>query len=314
MSYILDALRRADSERERSSVPTLHSQSYGSPPLHGTGRRATLRSPMPWILGAAGVLLALLAWWWLRGTPTTVAPRPTVQAPVNVPAPVVPAPATPAPAAAPSPTVVAVAPPPTSPAPAAQAQPASPTGATAAAPPTSPVPSPAPSAQSTSRAPVAAAPPATSAPPAPSTAPARPPVPTQAAPAPVTPPPARTTPPAPSANPPVYVAGQAPTAAPAAAPPAAATRPSVPPPASTTARAEDRVPRRNELPPEIDRQLPPLRMSGSVYSPEASKRMVIVDGRLMFEGEQGPAGIVVERIQPKSVVLRFQNRRFLVPL
>ena len=74
------------------------------------------------------------------------------------------------------------------------------------------------------------------------------------------------------------------------------------------------MPRRTELPPDVQRQLPPLAMSGSVYSAEASKRMVIVDGRLVFEGEQGPGGVVVERIQPKAVILRFQNHRFSMPL
>ncbi len=74
------------------------------------------------------------------------------------------------------------------------------------------------------------------------------------------------------------------------------------------------MPRRTELPPDVLRQLPPLTMSGSVFSPEASKRMVIVDGRLVFEGEQGPGGVVVERIQPKLVILRYQNHRFSMPL
>ena len=29
MSYILDALRRADAERERGTVPSLHTQQFG---------------------------------------------------------------------------------------------------------------------------------------------------------------------------------------------------------------------------------------------------------------------------------------------
>ncbi len=71
---------------------------------------------------------------------------------------------------------------------------------------------------------------------------------------------------------------------------------------------------RSELPPEVQRQLPTLTLSGSVYSPQASNRMVIVDGRLVLEGEQAAPNLVVERILPKSVVIRFQSYRFSVPL
>jgi general secretion pathway protein B len=92
----------------------------------------------------------------------------------------------------------------------------------------------------------------------------------------------------------------------AAAPPSATTNPAP--------TGEARVPTRSELPPDLQRQLPPLVMSGSVYSADASKRMVIVDGRLVFEGEQAAGGVTVERVNPKSVVLRFQNARFSMPL
>ncbi len=77
---------------------------------------------------------------------------------------------------------------------------------------------------------------------------------------------------------------------------------------------EPRTVARNELPPDVQRVLPPLAMSGSVYSPDARNRMVIIDGRLMMEGEAVAQGLVVERINPKSVVMRYQNLRFNVPL
>jgi general secretion pathway protein B len=99
----------------------------------------------------------------------------------------------------------------------------------------------------------------------------------------------------------------------------AAINPSVPeqataaPPKQLPA-AEPRTVARNELPPDVQRALPPLTMSGSVYSPDARNRMVIVDGRLMMEGEPVAQGLVVERINPKSVVMRYQNHRFNVPL
>ena len=53
MSYILDALRRADAERSRGAVPGLHAQaapSDGEPAARNFG-------PLIWVAGAAGVLL-----------------------------------------------------------------------------------------------------------------------------------------------------------------------------------------------------------------------------------------------------------------
>jgi general secretion pathway protein B len=55
MSYILDALRRADSERERGRVPGIHAQ-----PLPSTSADAARRAPPPWIWIVVGLSLGLL--------------------------------------------------------------------------------------------------------------------------------------------------------------------------------------------------------------------------------------------------------------
>ena len=83
MSYILDALRRADAERERGTVPSLHTQQFGVLP----GDDET--PPRPRLLIGAIVLLvlalgAVLAWNFLGGSEPP--PKPAVQA-VTPPAP-----------------------------------------------------------------------------------------------------------------------------------------------------------------------------------------------------------------------------------
>ncbi|MEO8523336.1 MAG: general secretion pathway protein GspB [Caldimonas sp.] len=105
MSYILDALRRADAERERGEVPGLHTQQFGVLPEDDEAPRR------PRLLIAAIVVLVLalaaaLAWNFLGGG--EVAQKAVVaQAPVVLPVtPVTPAPA-PAPAASQAPIVVA---------------------------------------------------------------------------------------------------------------------------------------------------------------------------------------------------------------
>jgi len=58
VSLILDALRKADAERERGSVPSLHSQPVMAPSA-GTSPKPKLRPNWLWI--AIGVLLGLVA-------------------------------------------------------------------------------------------------------------------------------------------------------------------------------------------------------------------------------------------------------------
>jgi general secretion pathway protein B len=87
-----------------------------------------------------------------------------------------------------------------------------------------------------------------------------------------------------------------------------------PQPAKPPAATMSNVVPRDQLPADVQSKLPPLALSGSVYSPNPKNRMVIVDGRLVIEGEQAAQGLVVERIHPKSVVMRFLGHRFEVPL
>ena len=92
MSLILDALRRADSDRERGAVPGLHAQPVpvALPELPGSGRR------VPWLsLTAALVVAALvaaLAWMVLgrdtaRPAAATAVPKPMANAPAVPPMP-----------------------------------------------------------------------------------------------------------------------------------------------------------------------------------------------------------------------------------
>lgn len=62
MSLILDALRKADAERERGSVPSLHSQPVVSPSA-GTLAQPTVRPLWLWIAaGAAFGLVGVVTW------------------------------------------------------------------------------------------------------------------------------------------------------------------------------------------------------------------------------------------------------------
>ena len=115
MSYILDALRRAEAERERGAVPNLNAQPYAAPDGDTDGE--SRRSAPAWLWIVLGVLLAavlLLGWRLLASnsppeparvitgappalaaatpepaassTSTTAMPASTAQAPAAVPA------------------------------------------------------------------------------------------------------------------------------------------------------------------------------------------------------------------------------------
>ena len=109
MSYILDALRRAEAERGRGGVPGLHSQAV---PVPGAAPVAERTAASPWLMASAGVAVAAVAvagTWWVMQRP---APAPVVVAAAPAPAPAaVPAAPQPAPVAiAPAPAVEAPAP------------------------------------------------------------------------------------------------------------------------------------------------------------------------------------------------------------
>ena len=85
MSYILDALRRADSERERGAVPNLHANPVALEDDDGEPRRT---SPLLWAVVVLSLLLAgVVAWLFLgrdapepapvAAAPSAVVPTPT---------------------------------------------------------------------------------------------------------------------------------------------------------------------------------------------------------------------------------------------
>jgi general secretion pathway protein B len=229
VSYILDALKKADAERERSAVPGLHAHPLDGPAGHGR-REGGL--PWPALAIAAIVLLAAALVWMLWSDRGVRTPPLVVETPPLATTPVAQAP-TPTPTPAPSPAPVAPAP---APSPAAvQAMPIAP-AVTAAAPP-------------------------------------------------------------------------APTHA---AKPAPAVRAATPPAPNPAAPAEPRVPSLKELPADVRASLPPLSISGAVFSPTPSARMLFINGQVLREGEAVADGVIVERIGASASVLSVRGQRFEV--
>jgi general secretion pathway protein B len=114
MSYILDALRRADAERERGGVPGLHTQPAPTESDDDAGTRTRGLRPWHWVvIGLAGGLAVAVALQWPSSeAPAIQAPPPPPPMSPPTSPPIVP-PITAAPPPAPLPATVA--PPPTAP-------------------------------------------------------------------------------------------------------------------------------------------------------------------------------------------------------
>ncbi|MDP1684935.1 general secretion pathway protein GspB [Hydrogenophaga sp.] len=246
MSYILDALQRAEAERERGRVPGLKSQLV--PPARA--ERPARNGLRPWHALPVLAALALGIWWWTGSADT--APAPAVEATALKPAP--------APAAPPAPPAVQPAPPPPASPPERLAAPALPI----LAPPR------APAVTAKAAAPVTAA---TATPPA---------TPSAAAPAPT-----------PES-----------TASPNAAVPVAKS------PSAPAAGAV--VPGFGELSPEARAQLPAVNISGSTYSKNPALRMLIANGKVVYEGQDIAPGLRLETIGARSAVLNHQGLRYSI--
>jgi general secretion pathway protein B len=335
MSLILDALRRADAdrERERAAVPGLHDQLPVMNDVHGPDPVVAEASRRRWhwaLVPVVAVASAALGWWWLQPgpplAPAVAAARgpagPAAESPGAAP------PADPAAAAVPPAAAAAAAVPPagagaadTPPATAAgpTATPAAPTAAPAAPPAT-----PLAAAASVPLAPLPALLPQPAPPPSLKPDPAAPPLQPQLpgsserpAPAvrqerPPRPPPAAAppaSPRAPAAAGPGGTPGAAPGAAQRAAPRAA---PGAPAPAEPAP-----LPALSALPDHLRRELPALVVNGAVYSPQAASRMLVVNGQVLREGQgvAGPAAgtLTLEQIGPKSAVLSYKGQRFELP-
>jgi general secretion pathway protein B len=275
MSYILEALKKAQAERQLGSAPTIHAP---APIQHRPAGSAANRGPLLIGVGVAALALAVagaVMWRQQGAAPAQVvaATSVPVAAPIAAVAPV------PSPVAAPTP-VAAAAP--------AQAVP----------------PAPAPAAQiAPARAPAAAPQPPVTAAPAPvQTVPAPP------APSPVKTRAAKVSPreAAPRvANP---AAAPLPVRTPPIPEPAMAQAPTV----LAGPAVEDNIRTLRELPELIQREVPKVTFGGYIYSPNPADRLLLIDKMLRREGEEVAPGLVVERLLPKAAVMNYRGNRYRV--
>jgi len=245
MSYILDALKKAEAERHIGQVPGLHVQ-----PARALPRSPAATRGKQMLLAAGAVLLAAggtLTWLqpWQAPLPASRSPtvEPSAAAPRTTTAPPsfeATAPPTPAP------QIIAAAPPPVSPRPADR-------------PAVKPRNTPAASAAGASK-------------PATTSGTGKPPA-AQAVPA-----------------------------------QASATDADLKLSAALTPEAGMSSPR--ELPEQIQHELPSLAIGGYIYSDNPRERQLLVNRRLLHEGEEAAPGVTLEKMLPKAAVFNYKGYRY----
>ncbi|KRB84932.1 general secretion pathway protein GspB [Noviherbaspirillum sp. Root189] len=256
MSYILDALKKAEAERRGTTPPVTPAPStYYGRVQHGS----VWHKPWPWaLLSAAVVTIAGATWFATRSDQAVQAPSPetpqvVAQAPVTPIPPQVPAPATTQPAPpSPAPTKAETPPAPEAPPKATRESPSEAPQARAEKPARKPVEKkPARESDASKK-------------PAPATAPAAP-----------------------------------------ADSPAAATNTTPSAPATEPAVGSVR-----DLPPQIQQQIPAFTISGYIYSANKADRSVLINKRLLRDGDEIAPGLTLERMTPSGMILNYKGYRY----
>lgn len=320
MSYILEALKKAQAERQLGSAPDIHTPapSHVPAPTAGASRK-------PLLIGlSAGIVIAgiagVLAW-------RSQAPAPQVavlaSAAQGASGAAMPAPAVSSDAAAPAPALAA-----------GTASPAAAVPALAPMPAPMPTPIPTPTSTTAAGSPGASPGAAASAPVAPHREPAQaprqaannvtaaeaapaarpssaaPPAGEAARPRPSTQPDGRAAPAARSTPAPANVAAASPEAVYLPAPAARAPDPA--PVARAPEPVEENLRTLQQLPEAIQREVPRVSVGGYIYSPNPADRLLLVDKMLRREGEELAPGLVLERLMPKYAVMNYRGTRYRV--
>lgn len=82
--------------------------------------------------------------------------------------------------------------------------------------------------------------------------------------------------------------------------------------APSPAASKETIASLQELPPEIRQHIPPLTATGYIYSGNPADRSVLLNKRLLREGDQVAPGLTLEKLLPDSMVLNYQGHRFRV--
>jgi general secretion pathway protein B len=78
------------------------------------------------------------------------------------------------------------------------------------------------------------------------------------------------------------------------------------------AAAPERIALLQELPPQIQREIPPIAINGYIYASNPAERSVLINNHLKREGDQLADGLTLEKLLPREMVLNYRGYRYRV--
>lgn len=81
-------------------------------------------------------------------------------------------------------------------------------------------------------------------------------------------------------------------------------------PATAPPPADVQIAALRDLPDHFQRNLPPLSVGGYIYSANPADRSMLLNNRLVREGEQVASGLTLEKMMPREAILNYQGQRF----
>jgi general secretion pathway protein B len=80
--------------------------------------------------------------------------------------------------------------------------------------------------------------------------------------------------------------------------------------AAVSAPVEMRIPTLRELPEQIQREIPEFKVGGYIYADKPADRSVLINNRLLHEGDEAAPGVTLERMQKNGMILHYKKYRF----
>jgi general secretion pathway protein B len=69
----------------------------------------------------------------------------------------------------------------------------------------------------------------------------------------------------------------------------------------------------HDLPDHIQREIPPTTVSGYIYAKIPADRSVLINNKLLHEGEEVEPGLILEKMTPSGLVMSFKGYRYRLP-
>jgi len=73
---------------------------------------------------------------------------------------------------------------------------------------------------------------------------------------------------------------------------------------------ETQLPTQHELPENIRQRVPAMVVNGYIYASNPAERSIVINNRLVHEGEQLMPGLVLEKMKPKEAIMNYEGFRY----